>query len=94
MRRGEVADHSHPLTPLKSIPLQVAPMGNQAFKSEKIRSWLKHSNMSLDMQFIVNESSINEWEADLNDWKMKFVRIMIFINTLPRRQIYMARSFK
>ena len=45
MRRGDMADHSHPLTPLKSIALQVAPIPNQAFKSDEIFYREKHSNV-------------------------------------------------
>ena len=44
MRRGDMADHNYPLTPLKSISLQVAPVPNQAFKSDKIFCREKHSN--------------------------------------------------
>ena len=46
MRRGDMADHSHPLTPLKLIALQVAPIPNQAFKSDKIFCREKHSNLA------------------------------------------------
>ena len=42
MRRGDMADHSHPLIPIKSIPLQVAPIANQAFKSDIILCCEKH----------------------------------------------------
>ena len=58
MRRSDMADHSHPLTPLKSIALQVAPIPNQAFKSDKIFCREKHSSrwrLNRDSDGFMNE---------------------------------------
>ena len=47
MHRGDTADDSQSLTPLKSISLQVAPIanhGNQAFKWDEIIVGANHSN--------------------------------------------------
>ena len=47
MRLGDInmVDHSHPLTQSKSIPLQVLPIANQAFKSDKIICREKHPTL-------------------------------------------------
>ena len=47
MLRGDMADHSHPWTPSPMIPLQVAPIADQAFETAIVSQSQKHSIATL-----------------------------------------------
>ena len=75
MRRGDMADHSHPLSPLKSIALQVAPIPNQPFKSNEIFCREKHSTGAICMANIGRNGMMGTKAANCKGMDNGFNRV-------------------